>query len=183
VKTIRRLSDLQQSIGYRVTRAGTLMGMLFTDELKPVGLSLPEWRVLFSLFHTKARTLSYLSQHTALELYTVSRIAAALTRRGLVIRRTNGDDRRGIELRLTRMGTDLVRTVVPIAAMYEEGMSAGMSADDVKNLKRLLERLYDNMTALAAARNFHPHARSARNPQTRARPKSAPTRRGKSKTD
>ncbi len=144
--------NLEHSLAYRMNRAGVLIGSLMSEDLKRSGLTLTMWRVLVSLFHGGPQTLTELSDRTSVELYTVSRVAAALTRRAWVEREKCGDDKRAIRLRLSSAGRALTLKYLPIAQTYESAAVAGMTAAEAQRLKQQLERVYQNLTAVAAAR-------------------------------
>ena len=145
--------NLEHALAYRMNRAGVLIGQLMSDELKRDGLTLMMWRVLVSLFHNDSQTLTELADHTSVELYTVSRVVAELARKAWIEREPCGADRRAIRVRLASAGRAITLRYMPIAQGYEDAALAGMKPQDVLQLKQQLERIYQNLTAVAASRS------------------------------
>lgn len=144
--------NLEHALAYRMNRAGVLIGQLMSEELKRDGLTLTMWRVLVSLFHSDLQTLTELADHTSVELYTVSRVAAVLARKGWLEREPCGADKRAIRVRLSSAGRAVTLRYLPIAQRYEDAAVAGMKPQDIQQLKQQLERIYQNLTAVAASR-------------------------------
>jgi DNA-binding MarR family transcriptional regulator len=156
--------DLERTLPYLLNRAGVRIGTAFSAELARLELSLPEWRLLASLLGRESQSVSELAAHTSVELSRASRLAAGLERRGLLRRRDSGVDARAVALTLTAKGRKAALQIVPLAQLYERVALAGMSADEIEQLKRLLARVYGNMDALqpAAARSRRAAARRSR---------------------
>lgn len=91
--------------------------------------------------------LGDLARVTAIELSTLSRIAAGMESKDLVLRRRSGQDARAVLITLTAKGRSIAEAIVPHALDYESTAIAGMSAEEVETLKELLQRLYGNVSA------------------------------------
>ena len=155
--------DLETTLPYLLNRAGVRIGMAFTGELARYEIALPEWRILASLLGREWQSVSELAAHTSAELSRASRLVAGLERRGLLKRKASGADARAVELALTVKGRALAMQVAPIAQLYERVALAGMDAEEVATLKRLLVKVYQNMDAL------HASTRRTRRPPARGR--------------
>lgn len=140
--------DLEQALPYLLNRAGVRIGEVFSEELQRFNVSLPVWRVLASLEHRDGQTLSELSEHTSIELSTLSRLVAGMEKSGLLERTKSGVDKRAVLLSLSGTGRDLVSQIIPLADLCERIALAGIPAQDVALLKRLLVKVYENITAL-----------------------------------
>jgi MarR family transcriptional regulator, organic hydroperoxide resistance regulator len=140
--------DLEKAVPFLLARAGARMGNAFARALKKYGLSLTEWRVCASLAHTPDQTLSELSLHAAADLSALSRIVDRLVARRLANRRRAQDDKRAVLISLTPRGTTLTHEIVPLARHYESVALADFKASEVRALREMLERLYQNATPL-----------------------------------
>jgi DNA-binding MarR family transcriptional regulator len=140
--------DLENTLPYLLNRAGVRIGSSFSGEIARHDLALPEWRILASLLGREWQSVSELAAHTSAELSRASRLVAGLERRGLLKRKASGVDARAVQLALTAKGRALALQIVPLAQLYERVALAGMTAEEVAQLKRLLGRVYDNMNAL-----------------------------------
>lgn len=142
--------DLERAIPYLLARAGTRMGLAFTRELKPFGLSLTEWRVCVALHHRAHQRLSELASHTSTEASTLSRVIDGLLQRGLLVRDRAEEDARALSLSLTASGRDLTQRIIPLAQLYERVSLAGLTPAQAESLRDMLRRVYENMAMLDA---------------------------------
>lgn len=140
--------DLEKAIPFLLARAGARMGNAFARALKPHDLSLSEWRVCASLHHTPAQTLSELAAHASTDLSALSRIVDRLVDRKLAGRKRSAGDKRSIHISLSARGIALTRQIVPLARRYETVALTDFSAAEVRVLRDMLVRLYQNATPL-----------------------------------
>ncbi|MFM0740548.1 MarR family transcriptional regulator [Paraburkholderia xenovorans] len=141
--------DLEAAIPYLVARTGSRMGNAFAKALKPYGLSLTEWRVCASLGHTPHQRLSELVVTACVDMSALSRIVDRLVAQGLVFRQKNEEDGRAIRLSLTADGARLTQEIVPLAEHYEVVAVNCFTKSEIKVLRDLLNRLYENVAPLA----------------------------------
>jgi DNA-binding MarR family transcriptional regulator len=169
---------LQDFLPYLLNRAGLRIGLMFSHDIQPFGVTLPMWRVMIELWHNGDHRLGELSERTNIDISTLSRLLVTMQRRQLIVRRRSGLDGRALSLTLTQRGLELTERIVPFARRYEEVAMQGLSDADIGRLKRLLNTVYRNLEAAEAAgggpAERKPRARSpaggARRPGSRARP-------------
>jgi len=137
--------QLGDYVPYLVNRAGVSISNTFSRELERFGITLPMWRVMAALLDEGEQRLGDLSRLTAIELSTLSRITAAMDRAGLVLRRRSGEDARAVLIALSKEGSRMAESIVPRALHWESAAIAGMSEDEVRTLKGLLQRIYGNV--------------------------------------
>lgn len=137
--------QLGDYVPYLLSRAGVSLAHNFSRELDAFGISLPMWRVMAALLDEGEQRLGDLARLTAIELSTLSRIAASMDAKGLVTRRRSGQDARAVLIALTADGRRTAETIVPRALDSESAAVAGMSDEEVRTLKHLLQRLYGNV--------------------------------------
>jgi len=82
-----------------------------------------------------------IGQAGELDKITVSRAAAALIERGLVMQRRNPGDGRSHFLSLTSDGRALYTEIAPAALAMEAELLSGFSADERATLEALLRRI------------------------------------------
>jgi len=149
MKTLASKHDLEKAIPFLLARAGARMGNAFAKALKPYGLSLSEWRVCASLQHTPRQALSELATHIATDLSALSRIVDRLVVLDLVAREKCDTDGRAVRVALSVRGQALTRKITPMARQYESVALSDFSAAEVKTLRAMLLRLYQNASPLA----------------------------------
>ena len=105
------------------------------------GLGVPEMRILGSLDREGALAPSELVSLTAMDKALVSRLLAAMTRRGFIAAAPGPSPKRR-RWALSRAGERLVRQLRPLWRRRDTAIQAGLSASQRAQLARLLERLF-----------------------------------------
>src|SRR5262245_53637563 len=105
------------------------------------------WRVLAALSNSGGQRQVDLSGMTSIDPSTMSRLVSRLVRGGLVTRSRSETSNREVVVALTPKGRALVLRLIPIAQDLERKASAGLSAKELAVVKRLLGRMYGNLTA------------------------------------
>jgi DNA-binding MarR family transcriptional regulator len=131
-----------------LVRAGETLARELDAELeRDHGIGLRSYEVLLFLavFSPDGRLrMLDLIERTPLSQSRVSRLVAELEARGLVARGPSGDDRRGVEVAITRKGIQKFKEAQDdhIAAL-ERRLFAHLSADEVHQLATLTARILD----------------------------------------
>ena len=95
------------------------------------GLDIPEWRVIATIGPERGCTAQHIAGSTRMHKTRVSRAIAHLEERGLMNRVTRSDDRREMELRLTKAGQRLYAELVPLALERERTLLASMTREQL----------------------------------------------------
>jgi DNA-binding MarR family transcriptional regulator len=143
---------LDAYLPYRLSVASNAVsGLIARAYQDRFGLTVPQWRVMWVLSEDGPLTQAQLVARTVMDKVTVSRAAQGLSRRHLVSRSEHHADGRSHVLQLSPQGERLYEEIAPLALAYEQALIAGLSADEVEGLKRLLVRLQAAATRLADA--------------------------------
>lgn len=148
VNTPRRPQELEKAIPFLMARAGSRMGNAFAKALKAFDLNLSEWRVCASLLYVPRQTLSELSLHASSDISALSRIIDRLEGQALVRREKSTTDGRSVRVVLTEKGQELALSIIPVAKRHESVLLTGFTPDEVKALRDMLLRLYENAEGL-----------------------------------
>ncbi|MBX9738470.1 MAG: MarR family transcriptional regulator [Beijerinckiaceae bacterium] len=140
----RKLS-LQDFLPYLLNRAGVRMGIMFSKDIEPHEITLPMWRVMNELWHRGEFRLGELAERTDIDISTLSRLLVTMQKKGLIVRRRSGSDGRALSLTLTPEGLELSERIAPLALHYEALAMQGLSPAEVKTLKQLLQRVFQNL--------------------------------------
>jgi MarR family transcriptional regulator, organic hydroperoxide resistance regulator len=140
--------DLQAYVPYLLNRAAVRIADAFGEELKRHDLTVPIWRVLAALWSQGPSRLSDLSDSTAIEISTLSRLITVAQKERLVSRVRSEADARAVRVDLTAHGRTVTATLIPLALECERRTLADLSEDEVAFLRRLLQRVYTNAAAL-----------------------------------
>ncbi len=118
-------------------------------------IGVPEWRVLVTLGQYGVMTGKAVGAHTHMHKTKVSRAAAVLERRKLVVRRTNRADMRESLLSLTGPGRGMYEEVAPHALDFARRLTEILSAEDREAFDRALHLLTARSAELAAEAEQH----------------------------
>jgi DNA-binding MarR family transcriptional regulator len=104
-------------------------------------LDVPEWRVLVTVGPERGCTAQQIAASTRMHKTRVSRAIAHLEQRGLIERASSTDDRRSMELLLTRTGRRMYQDLIPLALERERALLACLGKDDLRGFLAALTRL------------------------------------------
>lgn len=108
---------------------------------KRFGLKVPEWRLIAILAEGSEMTPQALGNAARIDKINVSRAAAALIERGLIVARDNPGDGRSHLLALTTDGQALYAEIAPAALAMEAELLARFSPEERAQLDALLRRI------------------------------------------
>ena len=105
------------------------------------GLEIPEWRVIATVGPVWTCTAQHVADSTRMHKTRVSRAIAHLVKRGLIERTSNADDRREMQLRLTKAGRALYTELVPLALERERALLSCLNEEELRAFQESLDRL------------------------------------------
>lgn len=134
-----RLEDfLPYRLSVAANRVSRLFARRYSDEF---GLSIPEWRLLAIVGRFGTLSPTAVGEWTAMDKVKVSRAAASLVNRGLLKQTQDPEDGRGRLLRLTRKGTAVHASMIPLACELEDQLAGAMSRTEWGALLKALDKL------------------------------------------
>jgi DNA-binding MarR family transcriptional regulator len=143
--------DLDKFLPYRLSVLAQLVSESLHDIYAgPYGLSVTQWRVMAALGHSTHLTASEVSRRIVMDKVAVSRAVAGLTKRGLVERATDRNDRRRASLKLSARGRAMHGRIVPLALAYEEKLYQALDLAERQAFDALSDRLFAHAKALRA---------------------------------
>ncbi len=140
--------DLARFLPYHINRTGVRLADAFGDELARYELTVAMWRVLAALWHSGEQKAGDLMIATSIEQSTLSRLASAMEKRGLLTRRRSETDARTVVVKLTGEGRKLTKELIPYALRNERIALRGFSEEEVDQLLTMLARIYENAADL-----------------------------------
>ncbi len=166
---------------YLLARAALPVSRRFYARLRLGGLPMTRWRLLGVLLDGRSMPVTELANEITVTQSTATRLIDRAAKAGLVVKKTNGVDRRSIVVTITPRGRDYIRDVAERAVTADREVCAELPAPLVASLKENLRTLIDLMSRAAPE---HAPARPAprRKPRAarNARPRGAPAQ-GESK--
>ena len=151
---------MDQDLVARLLRLVNLIAKPFFGEYASrYHLSINDWRVMMALAGNPALAASDICEQTGMHPMNVSRSVAHLERLGRMKRHADPDDRRRSQLRLTRNGREVFRSIAPSAQAREELVRGALSAREAALLRAMLDRLIERVGAEATGASRRPVAR------------------------
>lgn len=140
---------LSNSFPYLLARLGIRMGSLFEDVVKQEGLTLQMYRIIAAISEEeRPLKLVELAALTSADISTLSRVVAAMAKKGILSRERPENDQRSLQVTLTPEGERLLARYAPVAAYYETIATSSLSAEAAEELKTTLVQLYANLDRL-----------------------------------
>jgi len=137
-----RLDDF---LPYLLNRIANRLNMALAEDLKTIGVSVPEYRVLAVLAAKDGRTVNELSVYTVIEQSTLSKLLLRMHAAGLVERRGDASDGRVVNVYMTAAGRAAFAKVLPLALDHYRAAIDGLDDEERATLVRTLHRVLDNV--------------------------------------
>ena len=146
-----RVLRLGRFLPYRLSIAANAVSRAIASAYEErFQISVPEWRLIAVLHEFGSCTQQDLVRLTLMDKVTVSRAAIALSKRRLIDRARDADDRRAQRVKLSRSGRALHARIAPAALNYEIVLLASFGPREIEALRRMLERLEQAAKELTA---------------------------------
>lgn len=129
LKVISKLSDIESNRFYQ----------------KECGLNLAQTRTLATVGTFEPLSINLLAQSAILDKSQASRAAKEMVELGFINKTRNEDDERGISLTLTPKGKKLFNKVVEAIELRNKKILEPLSAEEVKTLDHLLDKMVSNV--------------------------------------
>lgn len=136
---------LDDFLPYLMNRIAHRLNLDLNEELRTIGTTLPQWRVLAVLKVGDGRNVGELSVYTVIEQSTLSRILERMAEAGFVDRRSSARDARVTEVFLTSLGAEMFEKSLPIALRHFHRATHGLGEAEVARLVRTLHKVLDNV--------------------------------------
>jgi MarR family transcriptional regulator, organic hydroperoxide resistance regulator len=146
--------DLENYLPYLVRRIVPRLDEAFANHLKAVDITIETWRVLITLYDRGPLSLSDLAELTSINLSTLSRMMDRMQARKLIRRVTRSEgSRRWAEIELLPLGVRKCEMLIPASNQLQTDIIAKFSADELKQMRKMLGKLYTVVENVAKARS------------------------------
>ena len=134
----------EEPIGLLAARTGRTLNRAFEDDLAAAGGSLPTWLVLLSVIGGRAATQRELAEAIGIRGPTLTHHLDKLAETGLITRERDPSNRRVHRVELTEEGMATFHRLRKVAQSFDSRLRAGLSDEELAELRRLLQRLAEN---------------------------------------
>ncbi len=138
--------NLPSFIPYLLNRVTNHMNDEVRKRLKPMRLSIKQWRVLAVLKSCGSASLTELSTLTVTDQSTLSRVVKQMEERGLISREVADQDGRVINLKLTDTGQNAFNKVWPLAHQIYQWGTSDLSEEELVVLHTVLQKMLLRVT-------------------------------------
>jgi DNA-binding MarR family transcriptional regulator len=137
-----------ESAAYLMKRILACMGAEVDQAFEPRGLTNAQWIPLFKLHRGEASTVAELARECQLDTGAMTRLLDRLEAKGLVTRVRSSEDRRVVNLELTKEGRQAAREIPAVLCKVQNAFLQGLTVTEWQQLKELLARVLANGQAL-----------------------------------
>ena len=135
--------NLGALVGYRLKEAQSALRARMDDELRPLGLTTPQYACLELLSRSPGASNSELARGAFVTRQTMNTLLHGLCDRGLVERAAETQDRRALPMTLTPEGHRLLSQAATLIHDIEQQMVSTLSAAESQQLHQALTHCID----------------------------------------
>ncbi|WP_255428206.1 MarR family winged helix-turn-helix transcriptional regulator [Ramlibacter cellulosilyticus] len=139
-----------ESAAYLMRQILSLATSQIDKALEPAGLTNAQWVPLVKLHMGQASTVAELARECKLDAGAMTRTLDRLEAKGLVARVRSSEDRRVVNLELTREGREAAKEIPAVLCDVQNAFLQGLTVAEWTQLKDLLRRILANGQALQA---------------------------------
>ena len=132
------------SIGYLIKLANQTIMRSLDSRLQPYGLTAPQWVPLMVLSKNRANTVAGCANEIGVDTGAMTRMLDRLEAKGFISRSRSTDDRRVVNVRLTKGGEAIVKLIPPAICEVLNSHLCGFSKQEFNIFKDLLGRFLAN---------------------------------------
>lgn len=135
------------SLGYQVRYVYRAFVKALADELSAHDVTTSQWSALRVLWERDGLSQVELAQRMMVEKASLTSVLEAMANAGLITRVRNSKDRRKVNIFLTAAGRRLREDVLPLGEEINKRAVRGLSAAEVKQIRKLLTQVMRNLQA------------------------------------
>jgi DNA-binding MarR family transcriptional regulator len=142
---VAELKVPDETVGYLVAMVRRRLNLLYSEALRPLGVTTRQCGVLMRLWREDGQTVDALVASLYTDQSSLSRVVDRMVKAGLVTRRPDRQDRRARRISLTQKGRALERQVKRIEDQVERRMLEGLSHAEIERIQGGLRKLLANL--------------------------------------
>ena len=140
----------RDSIGYLMKRVTAMMMDRIEASFEGHGFTFTQWVVLMYLRDGISITPAGICREMRHDSGALTRVIDQLEERGLITRHRSREDRRVVELELTRSGRETAEMLIPVTVNCLNNALDVFTLDEAHQLKSLLQRMFTHMESDSA---------------------------------
>ena len=139
---------LDNSQGYIIHRLYMQMslGLQHAFQAKGFNITPEQWGVLNRLWENEGMHQSALAQRAAKDRHNITRILNLLEKNGFISRTPDKEDKRRLNVYLTKEGKALKQKLIPIVIGCLKKCFEGLTQEEVQDMRRIHEHILKNLS-------------------------------------
>lgn len=137
-----------ESAAYLMRRILTLMAAQVDEALEASGLTHAQWMPLLKLHMGAPATVAEIARECQMDAGAMTRLLDRLEAKGLLSRVRSSEDRRVVNLELTKEGREAARHIPAVLCKVQNAFLQGFTVQEWQQLRGLLQRVHANGLAL-----------------------------------
>lgn len=133
---------------YWISRVDARYVQVLDRRLKPIGIDVPRWRVLMSLYEDTYLSISEIAEFSTMRLNTTTKVVQRMIGDGLVTTRVRPSDARVTEACLTIEGDRLRALALKEARDVFDLSFQTVSDEEMATLNTILSKVFDQLNRL-----------------------------------
>jgi|TARA_B100000315_G_scaffold12972_1_gene12235 DNA-binding MarR family transcriptional regulator len=133
-----------ESVGYLIKLANQVVMRNLDTELQPYDLTAPQWVPLLVISKGRADTVAGCAREIGVDTGAMTRMLDRLETKGFVTRTRSAEDRRVVNVTLTKAGHEIVKLIPPTICHVLNRHLRGFSETEFETFKDLLRRFLAN---------------------------------------
>jgi len=134
----------ERDLAFLLVDAGRKLNDAYDAQMKPLGLTRSQWRVMAYVSRTPGITQTQLAKNIELSRMAITGLLDRMQAKGLVERKGDVEDRRVNMIHLTNKSRELVSRMNQTAEAVLEGIFAGISPREKKSFGKTLSLIKNN---------------------------------------
>jgi len=137
-------NDKRRQIGLRLTILARMMRNKFDRLVSNLNVTRSQWAMIAVVSNHPGATQRMIAEMLEMSEASAGRLIDRLCAEGLLERRERDDDRRAKAVYLTAAAEPILAKLADLARTGEDQLFKGFSEDELAQLQKLVDRLYDN---------------------------------------
>lgn len=109
-----------------------------------IKITLDQWLILKSLEEVPDRSQQEIAVKIFKDYASVTRIIEILVKKKYISRKLHSEDRRRFDLRITKLGSDILSILKPVIQSNREKALSNISKKDIETLQNILNKIIKN---------------------------------------
>jgi DNA-binding MarR family transcriptional regulator len=151
--------ELEDDLGFLIARTHRAMRRWLTSRLESMGVTYKQFRVLNALGKEENVSQTALAERLDRDKTSLARMLGRMERAGLISRCADPVDSRVNRIKLTTKGRHQHSGVTPHRDLGLSRATEGLTEEEVKELKKLLNVIYRNMSPCGSKRHYNEEMR------------------------